>query len=519
MEITYLGHAGFLLETGRAIFVTDPWMSPEGAFDSAWFQFPCNHHLGPVLREKLEQSAKPVFVYISHEHRDHYDPAYLRTLPAHKITFLVPEFHRPLLLDELAKLQPAGLISGAHGKEIPVPGGTAKLYIDDSGLNRDSAILIKADGATYLNLNDCKLYDEAPCIRAQEGPISILTCQFSGATWHPTCYDYDRCEYERISRQKLQGKFEMVARAIEAVQPEVYVPSAGPVCFLDPALLHLNFETVNIFPRAPQFLDFLRLRLRSHSLKLVDMMPGDVLRGREWELEAENQERVLDESFADYVHSYAGRYSHLFPDRQLRSGGEDVRLVFEKLKTVLQEKLDAFTLHDRIKVPLYFGFTDHSAEWLRIDFPLRKIERTGEIRERDFYSLHAPSWQVERILQGAITWEEFALTFRMRLNRRPDVYQTLIQGFLLKEPEDMNWFCSRLVEIEQRRNRLIIEAGGTRYSIDRYCPHQGADLSQGWLADGRLWTCPRHRWQFALDKEGQCLTSNASINAVCLEGE
>jgi UDP-MurNAc hydroxylase len=118
-----------------------------------------------------------------------------------------------------------------------------------------------------------------------------------------------------------------------------------------------------------------------------------------------------------------------------------------------------------------------------------------------------------------MTWEEFALTFRVKLNRKPDVYQTLIQGFLLMEPEDMNSFCSKLLEIEQRQKRVVIEAGGTCYSIDRYCPHQGADLTQGWLTEGRYWTCPRHRWQFALDKEGQCMTNKGSIHAVCLDHE
>ncbi len=107
----------------------------------------------------------------------------------------------------------------------------------------------------------------------------------------------------------------------------------------------------------------------------------------------------------------------------------------------------------------------------------------------------------------------------MRLNRKPDVYQTLIQGFLLMEPEDLNWFCKKLINIEQQKQRAVVEAGGTRYSIDRFCPHQGGDLCQGWVDQGRLWVCPRHRWEFALDKEGRCLTSNTSIHAVCLEGE
>jgi UDP-MurNAc hydroxylase len=137
---------------------------------------------------------------------------------------------------------------------------------------------------------------------------------------------------------------------------------------------------------------------------------------------------------------------------------------------------------------------------LRIDFPAKSIVVVTSVLESDYYSISAPAWQIARILDRKITWEDFALTFRMRITRRPDVYQTLVQGFLLMEPEDMNSFCAKFVEIENRRKRIVVDAGGTLYSIDRHCPHQEGDLSQGWLDQGRLWTCPRHRWQFALDK-------------------
>lgn len=519
MEITYLGHAGFLVETARSIVVTDPWLSPEGAFDSAWFQFPCNHHLADGIREKLSKSSKEIFIYVSHEHRDHYDPAFLRTLPLEKITFLVPRFNRPVLREGLEELGPRSLISCIHGQHVPIPGASVKLYLDDSGLNRDSAILITSNGHSFLNLNDCKLYDEVSAIRKQEGPISVLTCQFSGATWHPTCYDYSPEEYRLISQRKLHGKFEMVARAIEAVQPQVYLPSAGPACFLDPALLHINFEPVNIFPRAPQFLEFLRGRLNNSNLRLPEIMPGDTLKSANWDLQTNGHERVTEQNFADYMHSYAARYRDFFANKMSNGRGVDLTATLKHAKDALQAKLDAFVMHDRVTVPLYFILSDLEGQHLRIDFPKRTIDLVDQIRETDFYSLKVPSWQVARILNDSITWEEFALTFRMRLNRRPDVYQTLIQGFLLMEPEDMNWFCTRLLEIEQRRKRIIVEANGTRYSIDRFCPHQGADLSQGWLAEGNLWTCPRHRWQFNLDKEGQCTSSNGSIHSVCLEND
>jgi UDP-MurNAc hydroxylase len=519
MQITYIGHAGFLVETEQALLVMDPWLSPEGAFDSAWFQFPCNHHLAPFVQEKLWAATKKVFVYVSHEHKDHFDPNFLKTLPIDDLTFILPEFRRNALRAGLAELAPAAIISCQHGEEVAIPGGSVKLYLDDSGINRDSGVLLRADGQTFLNLNDCKLNDELSSISKSEGPISILSCQFSGATWHPTCYEYEPEEYQAISRKKLLNKFEMVARAIETTSPRVYLPSAGPACFLDPSLIHLNFGPVTIFPRAPQLLQYLEKRLANGGTRLLEIMPGDAINAETGQVVEQGTERVNDAEFESYIRAYASRYGDYFKERQTPPSEDAAQEMLARLSAALGRKLAAFELHDRLAVPLYFGFSDVSGYLLRIDFPSRTVERVLSIPESDYYSLMTPSWQIARVLDGELTWEEFALTFRVRLNRKPDVYQTLIQGFLLLEPEDMNWFCRRLLEIEQNRQRTTIEAGGLRYSIDRYCPHQGADLSQGWADEGRFWTCPRHRWQFALDKEGECVTGKGSIHAVCLENE
>lgn len=519
MQITYIGHAGFLVETENELLLTDPWLSAEGAFDSAWFQYPCNHDLAPFIREKFRGTAKKRFVYISHEHRDHFDPNFLKTLPLDDLTFIVPHFRRDALRVELNELHPAGLIPCKHGEEVPIPGGSVKLYLDDSGINRDSGILMRSDGETFLNLNDCKLNDELPLIRATEGPISVFTCQFSGATWHPTCYEYEPQEYQRISKKKLYNKFEMVARAIEMARPRTYLPSAGPACFLDPMLIELNFGPVTIFPRAPQLIQYFRKRLARCETRVFEIMPGDSVAAAAGELVGLGKERVDESDFESYIRSYAARYDDYFREKQRTPTEEEVQALLARLSLALKRKLETFELHDRLRVPLYFGLSDSNGMILKIDFPSRTVERVAAVPDSDYYSLMTPSWQIARVLDGAITWEEFALTFRVRLNRKPDVYQTLIQGFLLLEPEDMNWFCRRLLEIEQNRERVIVEAGGIRYSVDRYCPHQGGDLSQGWADDGKYWTCPRHRWQFALDEDGRCVTGEGSIHAVCLEND
>ena len=139
------------------------------------------------------------------------------------------------------------------------------------------------------------------------------------------------------------------------------------------------------------------------------------------------------------------------------------------------------------------------------------------MEEEHFYELAAPSWELKRVLDGVLTWEDFALTFRMRLNRAPDVYQTLMQGFLVMEPEDLNPFCAHILELESRAERIVVEAGGCRYSVNRFCPHQGGDLEEAWVEEGRYLVCARHRWRFDLHNEGLAEQADASIHAIPLE--
>ena len=111
MQITFLGHSGFCVETSEITIVIDPWLSPQGAFDSGWFQMPRNHHLAKFVQEKLNDPRKERFIYISHEHKDHFDIEFLNSLGSSDFTFIVPHFRRAELRNALSKLPSKALIS------------------------------------------------------------------------------------------------------------------------------------------------------------------------------------------------------------------------------------------------------------------------------------------------------------------------------------------------------------------------------------------------------------------------
>jgi UDP-MurNAc hydroxylase len=518
MKITFLGHAGFCVETSESIVITDPWLSPTGAFDSAWFQLPRNHHLAAFVQEKLGDSQRERFVYISHEHKDHLDLAFLDSLRCRDFTVVIPDFRRDYLVTAFADYRCKDVVACGDGDSLAIPEGRIKLYLDDSELNRDSAILVQAGGRSFLNLNDCRIIDALPGIARQEGAPDVFACQFSGAGWHPTCYDYSREQYEAIASKKVRAKFSSVAQAIKTLRPRVYLASAGPPCFLDPALVHLNFEPVNIFPGASQVIEYLDRRLPRSATTWPELMPGDVLDADTGRVSYRAKERLDAENYEQYVRKYAATFEPLFAARESQYRPQDggARLL-EGVQSVLEEKLAGLTLHDRVHTPLYFRLDDLPGRMLRVDFPTRTIEQVDGLSDGDFYSVTAPSWEVARVLDGKITWDDFSLTFRMRLNREPDIYHTVVQGFLRLESEDMNWFCERLLNIETNQERIVVECNGTRYAVDRYCPHQGGDLRRAWVEEGRFLTCARHQWQFDLENDGVARRNVGSIHAVCLD--
>jgi UDP-MurNAc hydroxylase len=437
MQITFLGHAGFLVETQHALVVADPWLSPRGAFDSAWMQFPRNHQLAPLVREKLEGSPKERFLYISHEHKDHYDPDFLSTLTKRDFTVVIGRFRRTALREAFGAYGPRRIITCEDRQEVPIPGGSLKLYLTDSGTHRDSALLIRADGRSFLNLNDCKLHDRLPAIIAEEGPVDIFTAQFSGSIWHPTCYDYSREEYAEYSRQKRASKFERVARALETVRPRAYVASAGPACFLDPSLFHINLEPVNIFPRASELFTFLQHRLAGKTPRLLEPMPGDVLDASMADLVSLAPERITDQNVSQYLRAYAALQTRVFRERRRNLMLEEVDRIHLRLREEMQNKLDAFSLAERVMTPLYLGLIELPGHLIRVDFRTRRVEVVSEVRDLSRYTLITSAADVVRVLDRKLNWEDFLLSFRFRISRSPDVYDSTLHDFLAAEVADL----------------------------------------------------------------------------------
>jgi UDP-MurNAc hydroxylase len=285
---------------------------------------------------------------------------------------------------------------------------------------------------------------------------------------------------------------------------------------LDPSLAHLNFEPLNIFPSAQEFLSYLDVHCVGTTTSWTEVAPGDVIDASSCSVIERGGHHVESEDYESYISQYMKSYEEFFASRE----GEGVMAadsdVLSMLERCLAAKLEAMPLRDRIGVPFIFLLTDIGAG-VRVDFGAGTVEQVVGFRDESYYAISARSSEVAKVVTGAMTWDEFSLSFRMKLDRKPDVYNTLLQGFIRLEPEDLKALCDRIVGIEDAQERIEVSVGTRRYIVNRYCPHQGGDLARGWIEEDRFLTCPRHQWQFDLCDGGEARMNDGNIYAVPLD--
>ena len=89
-NLKFWGHNCFSVETEDSVLLIDPWISSSGAFFGSWFQYPRNHHLIEDVLNLL-RSKKNSFIFVTHEHQDHYDVNFLKLIPKNS-KILIPNY-------------------------------------------------------------------------------------------------------------------------------------------------------------------------------------------------------------------------------------------------------------------------------------------------------------------------------------------------------------------------------------------------------------------------------------------
>jgi UDP-MurNAc hydroxylase len=505
MRATSLGHAGILIETERASIVCDPWFVP--AFFASWFVFPRNDQLPAEVREVVEHAD---YLYVSHLHGDHLDVAFLAEHIDRRATVLLPGFPTDELERALRALGFERFVRTRHGRPVELPEGIAvTIHIETSitdGPGGDSALVVDDGDVRLLDMNDCRIHDLGPL--TADRPVDLHWLQYSGAIWYPMVYDHPPQTMRTLVDQKVEAQFARAGRYIEAVGARAVVPSAGPPCFLDPELFHLNVidgDELSIFPDQTVFLR----RLAASGITTGRLaIPGTAFEVTPAQItvrhpmpEADVQ-AIFDDKRA-YLEHYASDWMPWLVEQKANWPAIETDLV-DELRVWWEPLLaQAPTLRRGVGANVLLRADDVH---VLIDFP------AGEVRphqgEPYSFSFDIGRPLVERVVADrAVDWSNaLFLSCRFRAWRAGEFneyvynfFKSLSDERIIRAEAEARWRLAPPPEVEE------IELDG--YVLERWCPHRQADLSVfGEIEDGVL-TCHLHGWQFDLET-GRCLTAD-----------
>jgi UDP-MurNAc hydroxylase len=332
-------------------------------------------------------------------------------------------------------------------------------------------------------------------LKKELGAVDYYTVQFSGANWHPACFDLPDDQRRLLAKKKVLSKLRNVLGGARVLTPRFFVPAAGPAFFpfLDPAL---NVGSGTIFVHQDELDKYLR---QNGFTDILYPRPGERVN------EDANRAPVNGPS-VDQIRDYCASHRNVW---------EDIDDTFSKelFAQALQRRLDLIAAialpQDTPSIAFNWGPND---DWLLVDLVGNALVQSSAPQPPCL--IVKASTRYFSLMCGNERWQDIALSMRASVQRLPDVYNTIANIFLFAD--ESNLADSLVQSLNLSKERIVIEHQGQKYEINRYCPHQGGDLAYASIDDDMNVVCPRHSWRFDLACEGMCKTSGVSINAVKL---
>ena len=235
-KLTFINHASYVIETDNSLLIVDPWVEG-GAFDNGWSLLD-KSITNKVLVEYLTKTKKAKFIWLSHEHSDHFSVPLLKAL---KKTEVEVKFLFQKTLDRRV----AQFIKKMG---FSITESNDKLEVLDSELSiatfpyagGDSHSLTMLNELSILNINDCVVNDKMGAERVLRNcnkytkNIDLLLTQFGYANW------VGNQDEVQMRKESAREKLNRISLQVNRFKPKAVIPFASFVYFCDPENFHTN---------------------------------------------------------------------------------------------------------------------------------------------------------------------------------------------------------------------------------------------------------------------------------------
>ena len=232
LKITWVNHAGYVISYDNINVLVDPWISGT-SFNNGWNLltksfFPNN------LNEKID------YLWISHEHPDHFSTNTLKILNKKKVKVIFQKTKDKRVVNYLNKLG-FKVIELDNYKKFSISQNFKVTIIKNDQI--DSLSIFELGDKKIINTNDCVL-DQNKLDQIKKKILikkfDILLTQFSYASW------IGNAETKFLRKKASLEKIRQMKNQIKCFKPKVTIPFASYIYFCHEENKYMNDEITNI---------------------------------------------------------------------------------------------------------------------------------------------------------------------------------------------------------------------------------------------------------------------------------
>ena len=236
-KFTFINHASYIVETNMSLLLVDPWVEG-GAFDNGWSLLDQSISNSELV-DFISATKKKKYIWLSHEHSDHFSVPFLRKLrekEGDKITFIFQKTLDGRVANFIRKIG-FKVIESNDTLEIIDSEMSIVTFPYEGG---DSYCLTKLKNFSILNINDCVLSDEKSInsvlhnYKKYTDNIDLLLTQFGYANW---VGNKDESNLREISARE---KLDRISLQVKKFCPKSLIPFASFVYFSHKDNFHTN---------------------------------------------------------------------------------------------------------------------------------------------------------------------------------------------------------------------------------------------------------------------------------------
>ena len=260
-SIEFVNHASVLLRYNQTAILSDPWYY-NSVFNKGWRLIYDNDK--DYIKEILSRTN---YIYISHEHPDHFNPQFLTSteikeiILKKKIKFIFQETKDKRVLSFLKKMG-FEVVECSINKKIKL-NDEANIMISKHDFY-DSSLLVQFPDSTILNLNDCPLRDKTEIKKFKQlvGHVDLLLTQFSYAAWKGSRNE------KNLRAISANEKINNIIDQYKYLNPIKVVPFASYIYFSNEMNFYMNDRSNKPFEVSK--------KLISKNIDAIILKPGEI---------------------------------------------------------------------------------------------------------------------------------------------------------------------------------------------------------------------------------------------------